>query len=80
MSGKGSQTLQSGRDDATQSAMLMECADDFYGHATHTFTKKKAAEQGLRLKWITTNPVWRQTGILSCGGAAPNFYSTQVFH
>jgi dihydrolipoamide dehydrogenase len=28
----------------TLSETLMECADAFYGHATHTFTKKKAAE------------------------------------
>jgi dihydrolipoamide dehydrogenase len=27
----------------TLSETLMECADAFYGHATHTFTKKKAA-------------------------------------
>jgi dihydrolipoamide dehydrogenase len=28
----------------TLSETLMECADAFYGHATHIFTKKKAAE------------------------------------
>ena len=28
----------------TLSETLMECADAFYGHATHTFTKKKTAE------------------------------------
>jgi dihydrolipoamide dehydrogenase len=28
----------------TLSETLMECADVFYGHATHTFTKKKTAE------------------------------------
>jgi dihydrolipoamide dehydrogenase len=28
----------------TLSETLMECADAFYGHATHTFTKKKIAE------------------------------------
>ena len=28
----------------TLSETLMECADAFYGHATHTFTKKKSAE------------------------------------
>jgi len=28
----------------TLSETLMECADAYYGHATHTFTKKKAAE------------------------------------
>ena len=28
----------------TLSETLMECAEVFYGHATHTFTKKKAAE------------------------------------
>jgi dihydrolipoamide dehydrogenase len=28
----------------TLSETLMECADAFYGHATHTFTRKKAAE------------------------------------
>jgi dihydrolipoamide dehydrogenase len=26
----------------TLSETLMECADVFYGHATHSFTKKKA--------------------------------------
>ena len=28
----------------TLSETLMECADVFYGHATHTFTRKKAGE------------------------------------
>ena len=28
----------------TLSETLMECADAYYGHATHVFTKKKAAE------------------------------------
>ena len=28
----------------TLSETLMECAETFYGHATHTFTKRKAAE------------------------------------
>ncbi len=28
----------------TLSETLMECAESFYGHATHTFTKKKTAE------------------------------------
>ena len=28
----------------TLSETLKECAEVFYGHATHTFTKKKAAE------------------------------------
>jgi dihydrolipoamide dehydrogenase len=28
----------------TLSETLMECADAYYGHATHTFTKKKTAE------------------------------------
>jgi dihydrolipoamide dehydrogenase len=28
----------------TLSETVMECAEVFFGHATHTFTKKKAAE------------------------------------
>ena len=28
----------------TLSETMMECAEVFYGHATHTFTKKKPAE------------------------------------
>ena len=28
----------------TLSETLMECAETFYGHATHTFTKRKSAE------------------------------------